>query len=443
MSDQDLFGCSADDRNPTSDKSPGEVAGAPRVLRPERGQQQWRASSIEELLPREHRARAIWTLVLRLDLSRFYAGIASRGGRAGRPAIDPTLLVALWLYATAEGVGSARELSRLCGEHDAYRWICGGVGVNHHTLSDFRVAHKDALDDLLTQVLAVMLKQGLVKLHRIAQDGTRVRACAGAKTFRRAGKLQERLKIAAEHVQAVKRQAENPDGGSRNARQQAAAERAAREQQARIERALSELPKAQAAKANRKRKGDVEEARASTTDPEARVMKMGDGGYRPAFNVQLAADTESRVIVGVSVTNTLDHSQLEPMLDQIERRTGDRPKQHLVDGGFARLSALAVAEAAGVTVYAPVMKPRSAERHAPRKGDTPAVKAWRKRMETDEAREIYKQRAATVETVNADLKLWRGLGPFGVRGIEKALAISLWSVLAYNLLRWTCLTPVT
>lgn len=439
MSDQQLFECEGDPGVAAAEKEKAEVLGKARVLRPVRSQQEWRASSLDDLLPAEHRARVIWALVLRLDLGRFYTDIASRSGHAGRPAIDPTLLVALWLYATAEGVGSARELSRLCSEHDAYRWICGGVGVNHHTLSDFRVAHGAALDDLLTQVLAVMMKQGLVKLERVAQDGTRVRASAGAKTFRRAGTLQERLVAAAAHVQAVKALAESP-GDTRSARQQAAAERAAREREARIARALAELPKAQAAKSNRKRRGKLEEARVSTTDPEARVMKMGDGGFRPAFNVQLATDTQSRVIVGVSVSNTLDHSQMEPMLEQIEQRTGERPKQHLVDGGFAKLSALAVAEAKGVTVYAPVMEPRSAERHAPRKGDTPAVAAWRQRMQTDEAREIYKQRAATAETVNGDLKLWRGLGSFGVRGTEKALALSLWSVLAYNLLRWTSLT---
>jgi transposase len=157
-----------------------EESGAPRVLKAERSQVEMRPYHLDALLAADHRARAIWGAVEGLDLGRFYEGIAARGSDPGRPAIDPKILVALWLYATSEGVGSARELARLCESHDAYRWICGGVGVNHHTLSDFRVGHAEALDELMTQVLAVLMRQGLVKLRRVAQDGMRVRASAGA-----------------------------------------------------------------------------------------------------------------------------------------------------------------------------------------------------------------------------------------------------------------------
>lgn len=158
---------------------PPERTGAPRVVTADRGQLAWRTCDLESLLPTEHRARLIWSAVEKLDLTKFYEPIAARENEPGRPAIDPKILVGLWLYATSEGVGSARELARLCGAHDAYRWICGGVSVKHHTLSDFRVGHAAALDDLMTQVLAVLLHGGLVTLERVAQDGMRVRSSAG------------------------------------------------------------------------------------------------------------------------------------------------------------------------------------------------------------------------------------------------------------------------
>lgn len=99
---------------------------------------------LESLIPPGHRARSIWSVVEKLDLSRFYEPIKARGSQAGRAATDPKVLVALWLYATTDGVGSARELERLCGEQDTYRWLRGGLTVNHHTLADFRTARGGA-----------------------------------------------------------------------------------------------------------------------------------------------------------------------------------------------------------------------------------------------------------------------------------------------------------
>ena len=200
---------------------------APRVLEANRMQVCLRPSDLESLLPAEHPARTLWACVERLDLTPFYAPIAAVEGAAGRPAIDPKILLTLWLYATSEGVGSARELARLCEAHDAYRWICGGVSVNYHTLSDFRVAHQAALDALLTETLAVLLKEGLITLTRVAQDGTRVRASAGAASFRREPSLRRCL---AEAEAQVRRCAAEPDsaGAARSARQTAAQARAAR-----------------------------------------------------------------------------------------------------------------------------------------------------------------------------------------------------------------------
>lgn len=411
---------------------------APRVRTANRKQLQLRSCDLESTLGADHVARTLWSVVERLDLSKFYEGIVARGSAPGRSATDPKILVTLWLYATSEAVGSARELARLCESHDAYRWICGGVPMNHHTLSDFRVGHEKELDELLTQTLAVMMRNGLVKLKRVAQDGMRVRAHAGAASFRREKKLRHFLEIAKSQVERLKAEGDSPDP-QRSARERAAQERATREREERIERALEQLPGIRKSKTSVK---DKENARASTTDPESRIMKMADGGFRPAYNLQLATDTESRVVVGVRVSNVgSDMGLMEPMLREIETRAGRAPEEHLVDGGFSKKEDIEAAAARGVTVYAPVPTPRveGIDPHAPKDDDPEAVATWRRRMGTEEAKQIYKERAATAETVNADLRTLRGIDRLLVRGADKVKSVLLWGVLAYNLLRWTAL----
>jgi transposase len=241
---------------------------------------------LEGLLPEDHRARAVWEFVEGLDLSSLYEGIRSFEEQAGRPAIDPAILVALWIYATAEGVGSARALERLCNQHDAYRWICGGVEVGAHTLSDFRVAHGSVLDALLTQSVAQLMAEGLVDLRRVAQDGLRVRASAGAASFRRRRRLREFLREAGEQVERLRRELdEDPAATSR--REGAARKRAARERKRRVQQALTEMGREEerrTQRASRRLREEKKESRVSTTDPEARVMRMADGGFRPAYN---------------------------------------------------------------------------------------------------------------------------------------------------------------
>ena len=427
------------DEGPRSKKP--AYRGAPRVLRPERHQVELRPSCLEELLHEKHRARTLWAAVQELDLSRFEAVIEAREGGAGRPAIDPAILVTLWLYATMEGVGSARELERLCESTDAYRWICGGVSVNHHTLSDFRVAHEAALDELMTQVLGALLHDGLVTLRRVAQDGMRVRAGAGAKSFRRERSLKQCLLNARRQVADVKRQLAS-EGGATTRRQAAAKGRAAQERVVQVRKALAHLKRVRESKETDEER---QQARASTTDPEARVMRMADGGYRPAYNVQLATDVAGRAIVGVRVTNSgSDARQIEPMLDEIERRTGALPREHLVDGGYVSLGSIEAAAERGVAVLAPPTPPRVARDPArPLRDDGPGVKAWRRRMASRKGQELYKQRAATAETTNADLRMWRGLSRFDVRGSGKVLCVALWSALAFNLLRLMAERAVT
>ncbi len=271
----------------SEESSGGRVAtGAPRMVTANRAQMELRAVDLESLLPLDHPARAVWEFAEGLDLSPLYSQIRSVEGSAGRPATDPRLLLALWLFATVEGVGSARALERLTQQHDAYRWILGGVTVNHHSLSDFRVRPEEFLDGVLTDSIAVLMKRGLVTLNRVSQDGIRIRASAGAASFRREPSLQRCLQEAEEQVKRLRQELEeDPEATSR--RQAAARQRAAEDRQRRVQEALAQLPEVVAKK---KTTDEQEKARVSTTDGEARVMKMGDGGFRPAYNGQFVGN---------------------------------------------------------------------------------------------------------------------------------------------------------
>jgi transposase len=425
--------------------------GAPRLLEPKRLQVELRASDLESLLPEDHRARLVWGYVTRQDLSQLIEAIKARGSNAGRAAIDPRVLFALWLYATLDGVGSGREVARLSLEHDAYRWICGGVSVNYHALNDFRSGNVALMDELLTDNVAALAAVGAISLERVAQDGMRVRADAGAASFRRQASLQEHLSQARELVQTIKTQAQSDPGQARR-QAQAARLRAAQEREERIRAALEQLPEVAATK---KRNGDkAEDARASTTDADARVMKMGDGGFRPAFNVQFATDCEGQVIVGMDVVNAgSDMAQLAPMVEQVEQRLGRSPDEWLVDGGFPAHGQID-AVAGKTQVYAPVPEPRAKkdakkdeqanevqqDKHEPKPGDSAAVARWRQRMASAEAKGLYKQRAATAECVNAQARN-RGLLRMPVRGLAKARSVVGLFVLAHNLMRIAQLAP--
>lgn len=428
--------------------------GLPRLRLPVRDQKGWEALSLDELLAPDHRARAVWSFVERLELSELDLTVRAIEGVAGRPAADPRVLLALWLYATVEQVGSARALARLCGEHHGFRWLCGGVRVNYHLLADFRVAHPAVLDRLLTQSFAALLHAGVAELARVAQDGVRVRANAGAASFRRRRSLEECHQAAAAELARLRQDGAH-DPAAVTLRQHQARERAAREREARVAAALDAVAALERRAAKPKPSPDVAppdapppaagggkkqpaEPRASTTDAEARVMKMADGGFRPAFNVQFATDTASQLIAGVAIGNVgSDQGQLAPMVEQMAARYGRRPAEYLVDGGYTKLADIEAVSAGGATtVYAPIAKPRDPNRdpHAPRPDDTPAVAAWRVRMAEPAAKQIYKDRAATAECVNAIARN-RGLQRFLVRGLRKAKAIALLFALAHNLMR--------
>jgi transposase len=390
--DEPLF-----DALPVHARREAPEGGRPRLRAPERRQVELRALSLDQLLPAEHRARQVWAFALGLDLAPLYAGIRAVEGHPGHPPAEPRLLLALWLYATMEGVGSARELARLCREHLAFQWLCGGVSVNHKTLSDFRVGHGELLERLLVDGFAALLKAGVARLERVAQDGVRVRAAAGAASFRRLSTLQACGRAAEEQLRRLRAEVDD-DPGAASRRQAAARRRAAEDRQRRVAEALAAAQGLQAARQARAQRdggrrgqaegaaaagGDAPEARASTTDPQARVMKMADGGYRPAYNAQLATDTHSGLIAGVAVDNLgSDMGKLQPMSDQLARRYRLRPAEHLVDGGYAKLADVAALAEAGVAVYAPVPEPRdrTRDRHAPcpttRRAWPPGGGAW-------------------------------------------------------------------
>jgi transposase len=410
-------------------------AGVARVRRPDRLQVRMQMASLDALVPEDHQARVVWEYVAGLDLSCLYDAIKAVQGHCGRDAIDPRILMALWLYATLDGVGSARQLDRLCRDHVAYQWICGGVSMNYHTLSDFRTSNVALLDRLLTDGVTGLMHEGLVTMNRVAQDGMRVRASAGTSSFRREETLTRLEEEARQQVEALRKEVQD-DPSACSKRQQAARERAKRQRLERIARARQVLPEVREKKAADKK----DQTRASTTDADARFMKMPDGGIRPAMNVQLASDTESPIITGVDVTNNgSDMGQMAPMIQQHNQRYGQPPHQMLVDGGFASRKDIDTASNAEhpTTVYAPVQKSRKDEGqscYARQPADTDAVAQWRQRMSTPEAKGIYKQRAATAECVNA-LTRNRGMRQFLVRGLRKVRAVVLWFALAHNLMR--------
>jgi transposase len=292
-----------------------------------------RPVEVEKLVDLSHPVRAIWELVGRLNLEPFYAEIESVEGVAGRPVWDPQLLISLWLYAYKEGVSSAREIARLCEHHPAYQWLTGLEVVNYHTLADFRICHQEALDQLFIEVLGVLSHEGLITLERVMHDGTKVKACASDKSFHRKATLQDHLRLAREQVEQM------GDPGSEEVSERAAKarQRALREKQERLEEALKALEQIEASRS----KEEKEKTRASSTDPDARVMLQAKGAYGPSYNAQISTDAKAKIIVGVGVTQaSTDAAELEPAVERIEANLGEKPKQMVVDGGLTNQAAM-------------------------------------------------------------------------------------------------------
>ena len=428
--------------------APEPAGGRPRLRVAQRDQVVMRMLALDQMLPADDDARMVWDFVCQCDLSKLLAKIHAVEGHVGRDATDPRILLSLWLLATLKGVGSARELDRLCERHLSYQWLCGEVSMNYHTLSDFRVQHASVLNDLLTEQVAALLHAGAVTLERVAQDGIRVRAKAGKSSFRKGQTLEACLAQARQRVEELQRELDDdPTAASR--RERAARERAARERLEKVTAAQQACAQVQAAKQKRGPDSLKHPARASTTDPEARTMKMANGGFNPAYNVQFATDTAAQVIVGVDVSNQgTDAGQLAPMADQIEQRSGVRPREMLADGSYATKEDIQQLNdpQQGRKVYAPVkeeekQRAKGQDPFAPRPGESPELTEWRTRMGTEEAKTIYRQRASTAECVNA-LARQRGLQQFLVCGLEKVRAVATLFAVAHNVRRWGTLRAI-
>lgn len=327
--------------------APPPVRLPPRVKPVDRSQMVWRSVEVERLIEEDHPARAIWALTGQLPLEGFYARIEATQGVAGRTPWDPRLLISLWVLAYSRGISSAREVARRCQFDPAFQWLCGLETVNHHTLSDFRVCHDRALQELFIQLLGVLSAEGLVSLERVMHDGTKIRADASRKSFGKEETLRAHLAEARAQVEQLSAQPEE-----QSARQRAAQERAVREREQKVQEALKQLEQIRQAKSGTEEK---EQARASRSDPEARVMKQPGGGYAPGYNAQLSTEASHKIVVGVAVSQqSNDYAQLLPAVAQIQENLKAAPQQMVVDGGFTCRENIVQTEAAGIDLVGPL-----------------------------------------------------------------------------------------
>jgi transposase len=320
------------------DKPMGRNGGpAPRFKAVDRRQMVMRPINVEELIEEDHPARAIWAFTARMDWSGYCAKVKAVEGVAGRSAWDPRLLASVWIYAYSRGIGSAREVARRCGYDPAFQWLTGLQEINYHTLADFRVGYGTALDELFTQTLGLLGAEGLVRLERVMHDGTKIQACAGTDSFRREERIRAHLEAARAQVAAMGDPCAAP-----SRRECAARERARRERVERMERALEELEQLQSGRPKR-------EARVSLSDPEARIMKQGNGGYAPSYNAQISTDEAHGIIVGAGLSAAAsDYGELEGAVERVKQQAGQAPHQVVVDGGFTSRENIVAMEGRGI-----------------------------------------------------------------------------------------------
>ena len=433
----DLFG-------ELAEQGSGKVraVGAARLREPVRDEIRLEVFDLDGLISEDHPARVIWEYARRVDLSDFEAEVKVREGTAGMAQTSPHLLLALWLYATHDGIGSARALARACQSVSAYRWLCGGVGVNHRLLSEFRNDQGARIGQLLQAHVASLSMAGVIDLDEVAQDGVRIRAYAGGGSFRRRKTLESELTKAKALLKRLSEQRDDDDRPGPTGRQL----RAARERAQRVEQALVALGEAEKLRLKREKTHGAKtktqgEPRASTSDPQARVMKMADGGFRPAYNIQFASLPASGLVLALSCENVgSDGGLAEPMAQALQQAYGRRPKRHLVDGGYQHAGDIVAAEQAGTDIYMPPGKHKSGQDpYAPQAKDSPSVARWRARMATPGAQAIYKRRAIC-ELVHAKLRN-RGLDRLYVRGTTKVETWMRWFALANNILIGHRLAP--
>jgi transposase len=423
-----------------------------RIRQAERGQPGFELVDLESLVAEDHPVRAVWSFVEGLDLGWFYDRIKARGETPGRAATDPRILLALWLYATVDGVGSARALDRLCVHHSIYRWICGGVTVNHDMLSTFRIDSGDFLDRLLTQSLAALMAEGLIRLDEVITDGTKVRAAASRSSMRRVQRLTELETKARERVAELRRELEaDPAASERRLlkrRLSGAEDRARRVAAALAKRAgavqegdRDESGPAQGNEGNDEPPGTKQkEERISTTDPDAQLMRMADGAVRAAYNVQVAS--ACGFVVAIEPTERRNDRGLAPaIVKQVEQRCGKPPWRLLADVGAMTATDITgfAATHPAIEVFSPPparkesSKPESKARYERNRAAEPqCLKDWRERMDSEDGKAVYKRRSNT-EHVHGRMKN-RGFGRMVLRGLRKVNIACLLHAIAHNLI---------
>jgi transposase len=411
-----------------------------RLERSERLQKKWDEGCLDDLLGPEHPARQVWDYVEELDLSGLYKEVQTTVRSSGRPAIDPALLLALWLYGTVDGVGSARLLDRLCERDAPYRWLCGGVGVNYHTLSDFRTKVGPFLDDLLSRSVAGLIEAGLIDAGTVAVDGIRIWASAGKQSFKRVSRLASLHEAALAAVKQLRTEVEE-DPGSGERRRQARRLAVAEDRRRRLEAAraaaaeIEQRRQKEAAEQRRKKKQNDKPVRGSTSDPQARIMKMADGSFKPAYNAQIKTAVSGAYIIGVSVTDCgSDRGLLKPALDEVEQRYGIKPKQMLADGGYDSRADIEHLHDRKIELFCPLPSNTKGDPARPRRGDRPGTIAWRRRMASPLGQATYKRRLP-VERPHAHMRN-HGLRQMLVRGIEKVKAVVLMHAIAFNFVQF-------
>lgn len=477
----------------------GGKAAAKRFHPIDRSQMMIRPVCVEKLVEEDHPVRAIWAMVSQLDMSRFEENVKVVEGGRGRSSSDPRLLSALWIYAYSEGINSAREIARMCAYEPGFQWLTGMKEVNYHTLSDFRTMDKEAVEGLFVQVLGVLSAEGLTDLKRVMQDGTKVKAQASRKSFRRGETLGEHLRLAQEQVQAMG----DPNSEELSQRAIKARQRALQERKQRLEQALEEL-----AELEKSRKESEKGRRVSESDPEARVMMQSDGGFAPSYNVQISTEASNKIIVAVGVTQEgTDYNQLEDGVDRVKANMAATPEQMVVDGGYIKNGNIEKLAAQGVDLIGPVVEtdpeaslrqrgigpkfypdqfrydesantltcpagktlqwrstdrregrieyryraeavdcaacsfrdqccPKTSPRLVLRTEHSETVKAFRAKMQTDQAKQIYRQRAEVAEFPNAWIKEKLSLRQFRLRGLRKVGLEAAWACLTYNIQQW-------
>lgn len=412
-----------------------------------RNQYEFQSFCLDDLIPDDHKARNVWDFVTNMDLSACFSEIMSTHGGSGRSSTDPKIILTLWIYTIMDGNCSARKLEELCQNHNVYKWICGGVSVNRTTLAEFRSTNPRKFDQLLTKCLAVMIKSDLITDSDFSQDGTRVKANAGLSSYRREDTLNELEAKLTRYIENLKKEEKStPDAYEK--RKVAQKERFASEKKKRVLAALANLQQARCEKIingkrshNQVTETDLKEVRASTTDPEVRKMRMGDSGYRLAYNVQFATGLNSRVIYGVDVVNTLDPGTAPRLMAQVEERLRSinlgKIKNWIADAAYsAKRDIITVAGLFPDCFYYAPPKPQKGidpKKHLAR--DCQYLKKWRDSIGTDQTKEIYKKRCSTAEFSNMHVKN-AALKAFSVRGFVKVKGMALLHAIAMNISRY-------